>query len=305
MVALLLTSPGCGGPQVKSEPVPVTQSQNLASQGSSWYQRGCYERAGTSFSQALTAARLIDDLEAMVRARNNLGVVALAQGRLDAAALHLERAQQLNRTAKSAPQASLIMGNLATLAFKAGRKPEAGELWQQAVVLAEQDPAHTGMILHLTNLAMLRIRQGRLDLAGEVLGRARREVRRKGMEREPAGLQLQMGLLHRARGDLAGAASLLQKALEMDRHAANSAGIAQTLMQLGRVQQELGQWKQAALTLDRSIRLYSVLGRQKKAAQVFELLKTNQEKSGRPADMEPYQRQVEAAGKGPSPVICR
>jgi tetratricopeptide (TPR) repeat protein len=106
--------------------------KRLAAEGSYWFERGCFRRAERYFRQALEASRLVDNLEEMVRAYNNLGAVALAQDHYVEAGEHLQKALEFNSLLNSAREEAFALGNLGSLAFKAGRHQEAEELWEKA-----------------------------------------------------------------------------------------------------------------------------------------------------------------------------
>ena len=279
---------GCGRRPKPEAPPRSAEAGRMASQGSHWFRQGCFEKAERYFYQALEASRLIDDLEAMVRTRNNLGAVALAQGHLDEAGEHLNKALELNVLVKIAREQSLALGNLGSLAYKAGRQQEAEDLWEKAVVVAEADAGEPGLALHLNNLGMLRLEQGRFREAEESLQRAM-SVSKQEHASTRANTQLQLGLLAQAQGDLAKAEKHLRMALDMDRAAENPVGIAKDLEKLGLLYQEKELWQQAAAELDRAIRLYATLGDTGKVHQINDLLKLNQEKGGLPNSMQSYQ----------------
>ena len=294
---------GCGGGPKEVKPDLIGQSAHLGAQGSAWYQKGCYERARASFAQSLAAARLVDDLPAMLRARINLGATALSLGRLSEAALHLDRAMFLNREVKDPAEEAQIAGNLAALAFKQGDNQKAELLWNQALELARRNPGPAGLSLHLGNLGMLQRRLGRLAEAEKTLAAALAAAEDLGAPR--AGIYLQLGLLHQAQGKPDLARSRLNAALELDRKAAYAAGIAADLIALGSLDLEQARYTSAELNLDRALRLWLELGDRKQADKAYELLHQSHAGGRCPPSMEPYRRLLEDAPSGPSPLICR
>lgn len=298
--ALLLVLAACAASE---PPAPVTlasAAESLAAQGSQMFQRGCLPAAGNYFSQALSAARLVDDVPAMARANNNLAAVALAAGDLDAAGAWLSRAEHLSKSAPSAALASLILGNLGSLAYERGRLAEAERLWREALAAAEADPARTALVLHLTNLAMLARQAGRLEVAAELLKRA---AAAGGEAR--AGFWLQTGLLARAAGDLDRAERDLASALYLDKRAAYPAGIAGDLASLGALNAARGRVDQGLGLMDRSIRLWAELGRADKAAKVLKQMQMTAEAAGKKCEAKAYDRLLIKARQGPSPLLCR
>lgn len=288
--ALLLTLlVGCGGGPKNQLPPRLTEVKRLAGEGSYWFQRGCFGRAERYFYQTLEASRLVDNLEEMVRAYNNLGAVALVQDHYVEAGEHLQKAMEFNSLLKSAKEEAFALGNLGSLAFKAGRYQEAEELWEKALVVAKKDPQKSGFAMHLNNLGMLRRKQGRLEEAESLLKRALARAEKDGYRPTVANSHMQLGLVAEAQGDFARAEKQLSLALEIDRAAENAIGIAQDLEQIGRLRQQQQLWGKAFLDLDRAIRLYGVLGQMEKVSQLYELLETNKAQGEVPESLEPYE----------------
>ena len=116
--ALLLTLVlACGGGPKNKLPPRLTEVKRLAAEGSYWFQRGCFGRAESYFYQALEASRLVDNLEEMVRAYNNLGAVALVQDHYVETGEHLQTALEFNSLLKSAREEAFALGNPGSLAF--------------------------------------------------------------------------------------------------------------------------------------------------------------------------------------------
>jgi tetratricopeptide (TPR) repeat protein len=287
LLALLMFLPACAGSPPHQDPPRLAEAKRLASQGSLWYRRGCLARAEGYFYQALETSRLVDDLEGMVRARNNLAVVAAAQGYYDEASEHLSKALELNEQVKSTSERSFTLGNLGSLAYKAGRSQEAERLWREALIVAQTDTQKSGLLLHLTNLGMLMRQQGRLAEAESLLQRALAVGKNNG-QGSLADTYLQLGLVAQAHGDLAKAEMNLGLALAADKAGENSQGIALDLEKLGILHQQRRLWERAAQELDRSIRLYAALGQVDKVGRLYALLKVNHAEGGVPKSLDSY-----------------
>lgn len=286
---VLVFGVGCGGGPKRQPPPRHSEVKRLASEGSYWFRKGCFNKAERYFYQALEASRLVDDLEEMVRALNNLGAVALAQNHTMEAGEHLHQALELNSLLKSRREESFALGNLGSLAFKAGRGQEAEELWEKAVAVAEKDANKSGLANHLNNLAMFKRKQGRLEEAESLIQQAIAITEEKGNTESLANSHMQLGLVARARGDLSLAEKHLSEAVEIDRAVENPLGLAQDLKEIGLLYQEEQLWEKAFLDLDRAIRLYVTMGKLEQAKQLLELLKINQIKGGVPESLEQYE----------------
>jgi tetratricopeptide (TPR) repeat protein len=261
-------------------------------------------RAEQYFYQALEASRLVDDVEGMVRAHNNLAVVAMAQGYYDEASGHLSRAQELNKPAKSAEEAPLILGNLGSLAYKLGRLEEAERVWREGLTASEEDARHSGLVVNLNNLGMLLRQQGRMQEA-EVMLRRALSVGSENGQISAANTHFQLALLVQVRGDLAAAERHLSVALGLDKETEHTQGIAQDLEHLGILHQRQQAWDRAATELDRAIRLYAALGNSKKAEEVSKLLEANREASGMPESLEVYRRLLLPPGEEWESPLCQ
>jgi tetratricopeptide (TPR) repeat protein len=262
------------------------------------------KRAEQYFYQALEASRLVDDVEGMVRAHNNLAVVAMAQGYYDEASVHLNRAWALNEQVQSTEEGPLILGNLGSLAYKVGRHREAERFWREALAAAEGGGRHSGLVLHLGNLGMLMRQEGRLTEAESMLRRAL-SLAGESDEGSTGNTHFQLALVAQTRGDLSAAERHLSMALALDKGAENPRGIAQDLEHLGILHQRQQSWDRAAGELDRAVRLYAALGSTDKAEAVFRLLEANREASGIPESLDTYRGLLVAPGEEWESPLCQ
>ena len=300
----IVIAAGCAARSERPAPPRLMEARRLATEGSGWYRKGCVKRAEQYFYQALEASRLVDDVEGMVRAHNNLAVVAMAQGYYDEASVHLKRAWELNDQAKSTEEGPLILGNLGSLAYKVGRYQDAEGFWRQALAAAEGGGRQSGLVLHLNNLGMVTRQQGRLPEAETILRRAL-SLTGESEEGSTGNTHFQLALLAETRDDPSTAERHLSMALALDRGAENPRGIAQDLEQLGILHQRQQSWDRAAGELDRAIRVYAALGSTEKVEAVFRLLEANREGSGIPASLDPYRGLLVPPGEEWESPLCQ
>jgi tetratricopeptide (TPR) repeat protein len=116
---------------------------------------------------------------------------------------------------------------------------------------------------------------------------------------------MQLGLVAKVKGDFPKAEEQLTKALEIDKEAENSSGIAQVLEEIGLLRQEQQLWEIAYLSFDRAINLYAIMGKTAKVNQIFEHLKTNQAKGGIPESLEQYESLLVRPGEYWESPLCR
>jgi tetratricopeptide (TPR) repeat protein len=300
---IIVAGCGCAGRSERPASPRLTEARRLATQGSNWYRQGCVKRAEQYFYQALEASRLVDDVEGMVRAHNNLAVVAMAQGYYGEASTHLNRAWELNEQVKKTEEGPLVLGNLGSLAYKVGRYQEAEGFWRQALAASEGGAGHPGLVLHLNNLGMLMRQEGRLTEAESMLRRAL-SLTGDAEEGSTASTHFQLALLAQTRGDPATAERHLSQALALDKEAENPRGIAQDLEHLGILHQRQQSWERAAAELDRAIRLYASLGSIEKAGAVFRLLEANREAGGIPESLDVYRGLLVPPGEEWESPLC-
>ena len=292
LLAPLLFS-ACGGQKVKPDPALITEAKRLASQGSDLYDRGCFAEAERFFFRAMETSRLMDDRLAIVKARNNLGAAALAQGNLEQAGKHLAKALALNESVNDPALESLILGNLAALAFKSGNREDAEHLWLRALETAKTDEAQTGVALHQANLGMLCRLMLRFTEAEAYLRGAQAVALAGGQTGILAGVHSELGLLFQATGDLDLAEQHLKTALDLDKEVENPRGIAEDLEKLGRLYQAAGKWDKAAIELDQAIYLRAALAQVERVKDLYKLLRNNKAAGGKPENLEPYKLLVE------------
>ncbi|UQZ87994.1 hypothetical protein C4J81_01675 [Deltaproteobacteria bacterium Smac51] len=285
LIAAALLTTACGGPLPPVDPPNLSGAKDALSRGNYWYERGCFLEAEKFFQEGLGAARLSDDVLLMVRAQNSMGTAALARGDLGLAAGLLEQALDMSTATSDEPELDKIMGNLGSLAFKAGQAADAEEFWLNAVQLAEGKGASPA--IHLCNLARLYLNQGRPEfpaLSARALAAAQAgaDLTAKADAYNLAG--------HAAlnAGDEAQADTYFQQALEMDRKTENTIGLAQDTESLGRLRQRQNQLQEAAGFLDRSFFLWAAAGDHVSRDRVYALLKELSRSAGFPKKMTPY-----------------
>jgi tetratricopeptide (TPR) repeat protein len=116
---------------------------------------------------------------------------------------------------------------------------------------------------------------------------------------------MQLGLLARVQADFAKAAEELTRALEIDKAAENTIGIAQVLEEIGLLHQEQQQWEMAYLSFDRAINLYAIMGKTVKVNELLEHLKANQAEGGIPESLEQYEPLLVRPGDYWESPLCR
>ncbi len=284
--ALVIMLNACGGPLPPADPPYLAEAKESLSRGNYWYERGCPREAERFFQEAVSAARLSDDVLLIIRANNSLGAAALASGDLPLAATYLEQALELADATEGRPELDKIMGNLGSLAFKAGATGDAEDFWQKAAEVAESRGASPA--LHLCNLARLYLNQKRPEfpaLAARALAEAQKTAVDSGVKADAANLAGHAAL---AGGDADAAEGYFQEALELDRKTENTAALAQDTEALGRLRLTQNRPSEAAAFLDRAFFLFLAAGDAEGQNRLYNFLKELSREAGVPKKMTPY-----------------
>jgi tetratricopeptide (TPR) repeat protein len=231
-------------------------------------------------------------------ALNALGAVSLSDGDLGRAAALLEEAAELSRSWPGSPELPAVLGNLGTLAWRAGRREDAMGFWEDAARRAEgrsESPA-----VHLASLARALLQEGGGGPGPafrEALARAEASLAHPGTP-PPARADV-LNLLARdalLRGDRAAARSRLAEAAEIDRRGEDQAGLAEDLELAGELSEAEGDWAGAASSLERAFYLRAALGDRDGMRRALDGLRSALAAGGLPRSLEA----VEAVWRDPS-----
>jgi tetratricopeptide (TPR) repeat protein len=290
-LALAASLSACGGPLPPEDPFYLGSAKDELSRGNHWYLRGCNREAARFYQEALTSARLSDSVPHIVMALNALGAVRLAEGDLGGAAGYLDEALGLSSSEPGNPELAAVMGNLGTLAWRAGRRPDALEFWEEAAARAAslgESPA-----TYLASLA-----RARVDASGAVTPEFRDALARAVTAAAEPGtpdtaradvLNLQArGAL--ATGRAAEALTYLVQALEIDRRLESQSGLAEDLEIAAAIASETGDGAGAASSLERAFYLRAALSDNAGMARVMAALRASAAEHGLPKSLAPMER---------------
>lgn len=244
-------------------------AESLANLAIFYRQHGDPAKAEPLFRQALAVNEEIVGPEHPVVARNlyNLGLCLIDLGNYSGAEALLRRALGIQRKVLGPdhPEVASSLNSLATLHHRRGDVAGAESLYRQALAIQERalGPDHPSVAYTLMNLGLLQSQ--RSDLAGaEPLYRRAIAIweQRLGPD-HPLVLQALGNLagLRRDRGDSAEAQALYQRAIDATRkrlaadpeNPGERQRLAQTLVEIGKLERDLGQkaraeesWREAA-----------------------------------------------------------
>jgi len=153
--------------------------------------RGDNDASAQRLEQAIGLFETLGDWQSLAGAANNLGLLDMRRGRLDEAAFHFERSLTLRSgplnlrapdvaelSAEALAQVADLtwalntLNNLALVRRRQGAVDLAEQYWRNYLALAEHIDRSLGIAQVQHNLGSLMLRQGRLDEALVLLGRA-------------------------------------------------------------------------------------------------------------------------------------
>lgn len=151
-------------PQLRGDETAAERCVALRVRGNIAYHRADLAEAAAAFEAALLSAQGLGDERLIAGCHNNLGLVAKAQGRLEVALDHLERALGLARRCDDAI-ASQALNNLATVHARRGDLRRAEGCLLESIDIKRRIGDHRGLTSTYANLGNLRARRDDLTAA--------------------------------------------------------------------------------------------------------------------------------------------
>jgi len=183
---------------------PREQLDHLVAQARIAFDNGLLEDAGRGYQEALRLARVLDDVDAMVRCYMGLGLLAEP----DTALPHFSRARRLARKRGTPALEWDVVGNQALALARAGRADEALAAFAEAEAGQTAVGNHNSAAIFALNLGQMHIRGGELDAAEEALRRSLASGRKAESPRVVAAAQGVLASLMIRKGEYTEAGSL-------------------------------------------------------------------------------------------------
>jgi tetratricopeptide (TPR) repeat protein len=228
-------------------PAIVVEAKNRAAEyaelGNSFLARGRMEEALSFHEKALRENRSVDNVEGIASSLNSIGRIYIAAGMLDLAELELADALEYGRMAGSDGQRALALANLGETRWLRGKPEEALELFERAMPLAARSDAVRAIVLH-DRAVVLRALERKAEARADFLAAQAINQKLSRWTELAANLYALAGLT-RSEGQLVDALVWAEKALEADKRAEHSPGIAADLEASGMILRELGRKEEA------------------------------------------------------------
>lgn len=264
----------------------VVEAKNRAAEyselGNSFLARGRLEDALSFHEQALRENRSVDNVEGIASSLNSIGRIYLAAGMLERAELELRDALEYGRIAASAGQRALALANLGELRWLQGRSAEALELFEQALPLAARDDAVRAIVLH-DRAVVFRALERKAEARADFL--AAQSINQRLLRwTELAANWYALAGLSRSEGSLEEALAWAEKALEADKRAEHSAGIAADLEATGTILKELGRKEDAYDRYRRAFDVWLAADKRDGTRRALEALAALADELGKPVE---------------------
>jgi len=247
-----------------------TDSVRLA--GVAAYTRDGPRTAIVVWRRGLARARAGTDSVSMATLQGNIGAGLLAEGRLDSAAMWLERSVAMAAAVGDRRTEANATGMLAAVAEDRGDVAAARDGYARAMRLAERIGDSRGMAAHLNNLGLLARDAGDADEARRRFEAALALNRQDARDAVAATNLVNLAGLASDDGNYARADSLYRDALATWRSRQEWANAADALRGLGQVGLRRGDYPTALQVLGEALDIYRRTGPAESAVQVQRLL---------------------------------
>jgi tetratricopeptide (TPR) repeat protein len=232
------------------------QADRELKRGVYWYQKGCMRKAMEHFRVAHEHYSLADRQAGVARSLNGLANVYRQTGDQASALLFYDAAVTIGRRCDDQLVVAQALANQAAVLIDAGEVSAAEVLLDEAKLLSrETDPVYAVVLNHQ---AVSLMKERRFDEAGALLEQAESLAAGKGSN-AGATIRFTRGRLMMQTGDYPRAQQLFGQALEMDRDAGFSRGMAADLAAMAEVLEHQGEDEAALNCLNRSIKINALL----------------------------------------------
>ncbi len=248
--------------------------------GVSWYQKGCVRKALDHFFAAHEYYCLVDNRIGVARSMDGIGNAYRLMGDQKNAILFYDAAISTSKCSEAEncedrSVAAQALANKAALLLEMEDFPGARVVLDEAQsIVLEQDTIRIRILNHRAVLAM---KTGQTEEAVSLLDQADSFSRKSGVD---ASLRFTRGRLMVMMGNEDEAMPCFQQALTMDRKAGRFRAVADDLCAIAGLYEKQGNIKAALDHLDRSIKIYALIGERREIAEQLDKLQSLADKSG-------------------------
>ena len=242
-----------------------------------WYQKGCTRKAMEHFHAAHEHYSFTDQQAGVARSLNSIANGYRHAGKAEDARLFYDAAIAAARRCDDQQVLAQALSNKAASLIESDDLAGAEVLLDEAQLLArETGPVYAMVLNHRAGLLMM---ANRTDEAKTLLDQAESAAVGDGFNAD-ATIHFTRGRLMMKTGNHAQAMNHFQQALELDRHAGFSRGMADDLSAMALIHEHLGEDEAALDCLDRSLKIYALLENQAKVLENLGRLESLAQKTG-------------------------
>jgi tetratricopeptide (TPR) repeat protein len=242
-----------------------------------WYHKGCARKALDHFQAAHEHYCLGDQQIGVARSLISLANLYRQSGNLDNAMLFYDAAIVAARRCGDQTITAQALSNKAAALIASGELSGAEVLLDEAQLLSRE----TGPVFATTlnHRAILLMKAERFDEAASLLDQADAAV---AGDSHPAGagIRFTRGRLSMRTDDYSQALTFFQQALELDRQAGHTRGMANDLAAMAEIHEQMGRDEAALDCLDRSIKIHALIGQRNAVLEHLEHLETLADRTG-------------------------
>jgi len=297
--ALIVLASCSSAPKPTAEIVArKNQAAEYSKMGDGFMAKRDYASALRFYQESLRENQAVDNQEDVVVSMNSVGRVYLAAGKLPDAEATFREALSYAEALKNPTLRALCLANLGETLYSQGKSEGALACFNEGIPLAYREERTLAILLH--DRAVLFRDQERWKDAEEDLRRAAGINQRLKRLAEYGANYYVLGNIATKQGDLKGALDFVSTALEADRKAENSAGIASDLEALAVLSRRQGKPEDAFDFYRRAFDVYVTMDSAPDALRCARVLAALAGELARPDDAkryEEYAKRIEASTK--------
>jgi tetratricopeptide (TPR) repeat protein len=272
----LLFACAAGSPMKRKPDYPVPGLKALK-KGNVLYQKGCYDRSLEHFFRAHELFAASDRLDGVAMSMNNIGNIYRIKGDPATAVLFFEESFNIYSEIKDNEGMVQALSNKAAALIESGSLEEAAGILDTAEEIVGEKGRPSFSVLN--NRGVLLTKKGEYSRAEEVLAKALAVADPTNFS-DVATVNFALGSLMVETRRREKAIDCFSAALSADRSAAYYKGIADDLAAMGSVYFSQGKWDPAVKFLKRGIKIYALIGDERKVSDLMAKLDQASKEAG-------------------------
>ncbi|MDL1966963.1 MAG: tetratricopeptide repeat protein [Deltaproteobacteria bacterium] len=266
----------CTGNNVVKKSDKIIPGIKEIKKGTHLYKKGCYKRSLEHFLRAHELFVFYDNLSGVALSMNNIGNVYRTTGCPSSATQFFDESCRIFLYINDIEGAVQAISNKTAALIEDGRLEEASNALSCAKRIAENNKKLS--VTLLKNQGILLVRKKEFKRAEDILKKACKKVETSNIL-EKAAINFALGnlMVETKRSDKA--VEYFKKALSADQSSGFIKGIADDLAAIGTVYYNQDKYKPAVNFFNRSIKIYALMGNDKKVHKIMDFLIKSSEKA--------------------------